>query len=142
MVFRSSLPGATRESTGPNPDRGAADLPQRTARLFTPMAVAGSGYRRREGHDLLDHRFRYLAAGSGARPAPMDDLPRLCRPECGIAVAGTADPETRLRTRAIRAGSGARTRLAAGGGRARARAFLGRSGGWHNALCATARRSA
>ena len=35
-----------------------------------------------------------------------------------------------------------RTRLAASGGRARARSFLGRSGGRRNALCATARRSA
>src|ERR1700722_4573006 len=110
-VFRSSLPEAMCESVCQNPDRGPTELRERTARLFPPMAVAGSGCRRREGRPRLDHRFRHLAAGSGARPAHMDDLRRLHRPERGIAVAGAADPETRLRPRAIRAGSGARTRL-------------------------------
>src|ERR1700722_9898393 len=127
-----------RESLGQNPDRGPAHLRERTARFPPPMAVAGSGRRRREGHHLFDRRFRGVAAGFGARPAHMDDLWRLHRAEYGIAVAWAADLETRLRPRAIRAGRGSGTRFAASSGRARARSLLGRSRGRRDALRAVA----
>src|ERR1700690_1594091 len=142
MVFRFSLPEAMRESLGQNPDRGPVDLRERAARLLRPMAVASPGGHRREGYDRLDRRFRELAPRSRARPARMDDLWRLHQPEHGIAVAGAADPETRLRPRAIWAGSGSGTGFAARGGRARARSFLGRSGDRRNTSCAAARGSA
>src|ERR1700722_16225554 len=131
-----------RDHLGQNPDRGPANLCERTARLLPPMAVARSGGRRREGYDRLDHRFRDLAARSGARPARMDDLWRLHQPERGIAVAGAADPETGLRPRAIWAGSESGAWFAARGGRSRTRSFLGRSGDRRNALRAVARRFA
>src|SRR4029077_18484221 len=134
-ALRSSHREAMRESLGENPDRGPADLRERTARFLPPMAVASSGGRRREGYDRVDHRFRDLAARSGARPARMDDLWRLHQPEHGIAVARAADPETGVRPRAIWAGSGSGPRFAARGGRSRARSFLGRPDGRRIALC-------
>src|ERR1700761_488865 len=97
VALQSSRREAMRESLRQNRDRSRADLRQRTARLPPPMAVAGSRHRGRKGHHLLDRQFRDVAAGSGARPAHMDDLWRLHRPEYGIAVAWTADLETRLR---------------------------------------------
>ena len=52
---------------------------------------------------------------------------------------GPPDPEARLRSRAIRAGSQSRTRFAAGGGRARTRSFLGAGREQRIALCAQLR---